>query len=333
MGALPIDLDKQIIGSGARTTIIDANGEDRVAHVSAGFTLFHEVTLTGGNASVGDPPDVDLGGAVYVDFDAEVGVVGSVIVGNVAGASGGGIYSLGGLGMFDSTVSGNVSGDLDTPGLGGGIYALWERPALRELDDKRQHGDRRRTGRWPLPPGRVRAIARHDREEHRGGRRRNPHGRHRRPGRGDLRDRHAGGRQHGRGVRRRSRDDRRLGGQRRRRHVVEIGTDGLVGAAAASIAPLGSYGGQTDTHALYTGNPAIDAASECEGVDQRGVLRPQSGPCDAGAYEGNIDPPTNPPPPQDGGGGASQSPATQAQQELPPPEAGETVNVAPESGR
>jgi uncharacterized repeat protein (TIGR01451 family)/CSLREA domain-containing protein len=63
-----------------------------------------------------------------------------------------------------------------------------------------------------------------------------------------------------------------------------INTDPLLG-------PLADYGGETLTHALLAGSPAIDAGS-CTGsggnrvlVDQRGVTRPQGNACDIGAYE------------------------------------------------
>lgn len=74
-------------------------------------------------------------------------------------------------------------------------------------------------------------------------------------------------------------------------------------------APLGDYGGTSKTHALYPGNPAIDAGNpggcnDGEGnllsYDQRGESRTLDGNldgdirCDIGAYE--LDP-NNPPPP------------------------------------
>ena len=57
-------------------------------------------------------------------------------------------------------------------------------------------------------------------------------------------------------------------------------------------ATLADNGGPTLTHALVTGSPAIDiapaadcAAPPINGVDQRGVTRPQGAGCDAGAVE------------------------------------------------
>jgi hypothetical protein len=58
------------------------------------------------------------------------------------------------------------------------------------------------------------------------------------------------------------------------------------------LGPLADNGGPTPTHALAPGSPAIDAGGdECEPIDQRGVARPQDGDsdgtalCDIGAFE------------------------------------------------
>ncbi len=57
---------------------------------------------------------------------------------------------------------------------------------------------------------------------------------------------------------------------------------------SAIMAPLAANGGPTQTHALVTGSPAIDAApadGDCPAGDQRGVARPQGVSCDIGAFE------------------------------------------------
>jgi CSLREA domain-containing protein len=59
------------------------------------------------------------------------------------------------------------------------------------------------------------------------------------------------------------------------------------------LGPLANNGGPTQTHALLTGSPAIDAGTNtgCPSTDQRGVTRPIDGDavvgaiCDIGAYE------------------------------------------------
>ncbi|MBN1976210.1 MAG: DUF11 domain-containing protein [Anaerolineae bacterium] len=56
---------------------------------------------------------------------------------------------------------------------------------------------------------------------------------------------------------------------------------------APLLGPLADNGGDTQTHALLPGSPAIDAGT-CAGApaaDQRGVARPQGAGCDIGAYE------------------------------------------------
>ncbi|MCB9420636.1 MAG: hypothetical protein H6667_12585 [Ardenticatenaceae bacterium] len=50
---------------------------------------------------------------------------------------------------------------------------------------------------------------------------------------------------------------------------------------------LADNGGPTETRALSSGSPAIDAGNNlaCPATDQRGITRPQGGGCDIGAYE------------------------------------------------
>ena len=60
------------------------------------------------------------------------------------------------------------------------------------------------------------------------------------------------------------------------------------------LGPLTDNGGATLTHALLSGSPAINAggctdiAGGAVAVDQRAILRPQSGACDIGAYESDL---------------------------------------------
>ncbi len=69
-----------------------------------------------------------------------------------------------------------------------------------------------------------------------------------------------------------------------------VGTD-LTGTVASPLnpllAPLGAYGGATETIPLFLGSPAINAGIAVGGVttDQRGVARPATGP-DIGAFQG-----------------------------------------------
>lgn len=64
-----------------------------------------------------------------------------------------------------------------------------------------------------------------------------------------------------------------------------VNTDPLLG-------PLAANGGPTETMALLTGSPALDAAAEpCPATDQRGTPRPQGPACDIGAFEVFVPPP------------------------------------------
>jgi CSLREA domain-containing protein len=53
------------------------------------------------------------------------------------------------------------------------------------------------------------------------------------------------------------------------------------------LEPLAAGTSYMSTHALQPGSPAIDSADpdRCDGVDQRGVIRPQGANCDRGAHE------------------------------------------------
>jgi CSLREA domain-containing protein len=79
------------------------------------------------------------------------------------------------------------------------------------------------------------------------------------------------------------------------------GTNDLTGAAA-NLGVLANYGGQTRTHTLNPGSPAINRGGTCPATDQRGFFRAPVAPCDAGAVELNA-PATLPQPPPAGSTG------------------------------
>jgi len=61
------------------------------------------------------------------------------------------------------------------------------------------------------------------------------------------------------------------------------------------LGPLQNNGDLTQTHALLTGSPALDAAADCNDLssnpvmtDQRGIARPSGAQCDLGAYEATV---------------------------------------------
>ncbi len=67
-------------------------------------------------------------------------------------------------------------------------------------------------------------------------------------------------------------------------------TTGNITGQDPTLGPLANNGGPTETHALLTGSPAIDAIPPISctvATDQRGVTRPQpaAGDCDIGAFE------------------------------------------------
>ena len=105
--------------------------------------------------------------------------------------------------------------------------------------------------------------------------------------------------------------------------VTPPGAGNRVAWPKRCIAPLANYGGPTRTHALYTGSPAIDAvpAVNCQAHDQRAL--PRRAPCDVGAFEGSIAPPSR---------HRRHRHHRHQNEELPPPVAGKTVNALPARG-
>jgi CSLREA domain-containing protein len=75
-------------------------------------------------------------------------------------------------------------------------------------------------------------------------------------------------------------------------NIVEDGSCGFSAGGDPDLAPLGDYGGPTETMALHAGSPAIDAGDDgicadppVSGEDQRGVSRLYGKACDIGAFE------------------------------------------------
>ncbi len=70
-------------------------------------------------------------------------------------------------------------------------------------------------------------------------------------------------------------------------NLIEDGSCNPAVTGDPRLSPLADNGGPTQTMALGTGSPAIDAGDDatCEPTDQRGVSRPQGAHCDIGAYE------------------------------------------------
>jgi CSLREA domain-containing protein len=72
-------------------------------------------------------------------------------------------------------------------------------------------------------------------------------------------------------------------------NVSDDATCGAGGGDRPNVNPLlgtlALHGGTTQVYDLLSGSPAIDVASQCPPLDQRGVARPQGAACDSGPYE------------------------------------------------
>ncbi|MDY6784627.1 MAG: CHAT domain-containing protein [Cyanobacteriota bacterium] len=64
-----------------------------------------------------------------------------------------------------------------------------------------------------------------------------------------------------------------------------LGTGSDIVNPNPGLAPLGDYGGPTQTHALLPGSPAIDGGNSAVATDQRGASRPSGSAVDIGAFE------------------------------------------------
>ena len=69
-------------------------------------------------------------------------------------------------------------------------------------------------------------------------------------------------------------------------NITSITATGDITNTLPLLGPLADNGGDTMTHALLPGGPAIDAGGSCGvAADQRGIARPQGSACDSGAFE------------------------------------------------
>ncbi len=281
-----LDLLKKvtIVGAGAHSTAVDALGHDRAFDVRPGGKAeIRALTVTGaGTTSISgggiraDGPltlravtvrDNDVsaapthyGGGVYAS--AALTLIGSTIAGNQA-YNGGGIYADGPLTVARSTISGNRAGSEGNNGDGGGLQAN----AATTISDStiafNQDYDGAGTGGAIYVGGSVK-----------------------------LRNTIvAGNVANATDLTSSVPDNCGNAPATSQGHNLSDTTDcGLTGPgdrqnAKPRLAPLAENGGQTDTHALLPGSPAIDHGAGCAPTDQRGVQRPQGGACDIGAFE------------------------------------------------
>ena len=106
--------DDTLIGSNARTTVIEGDGQ-RVVEVVSGTNLITGVTITAGAAS-------DDGGGILVLLGATLTLTDSTVFDNTA-QSGGGISNRGTLTVLRSTVAANDATHSSVTPQGGGIYS------------------------------------------------------------------------------------------------------------------------------------------------------------------------------------------------------------------
>ncbi len=126
----------QVVGAGARKTIVNAGGASRVLQTEADTTVLEGVTLTGGAATeLGGEEFAGDGGGLLIYDAAETAILRGVTVsGNTAMLNGGGISappesgSMAGKSVTveGSTISGNKVSGGAVEALGGGLYALGE---------------------------------------------------------------------------------------------------------------------------------------------------------------------------------------------------------------
>jgi CSLREA domain-containing protein len=321
----PLEFDQDLLeieGAGVGLTTIDANGTSRVGTVEDGAeTRFSGVTVTGGNADVGDNGFPGQGGAFRIQPLGLMRLTQTHLVGNVASLTGGAISNVGNLLFIESTASGNrVEGG--SPALGGAIYTLGQNGGHSTIENSTVSGNVATTiggnarggGIYIGDESQLLHLTISGNRADSGG-----SGLHAVNGLAGLYAVLVAGNTGPEcGV------EGDLTGDHNLADDATCGFDAVGDRQGvdARLASLGNYGGPTLTHALNAGSPAIDGAdaARCPPEDQRLVSRP-AGPCDVGAYEGSLAAPSPP------SGGGNQPPPDD---ELPAPEAGKTVNVLPE---
>jgi len=296
--------DDTLIGSNARTTVIEGDGQ-RVVEAVSGTNLITGVTITEGAAS-------DDGGGILVLAGATLTLTDSTVFGNTA-QSGGGISNRGTLTVLRSTVAANDATHSSVTPQGGGIYSEGTTTLVNSTVSGNLAADTEASteegGGIYVDGGTLSAESTTIAENQAA----NGSSIHRDDGAVTL----------NRSI--------VLGGSLQPCEggpfpgVSNVVNDASCGTPAVEplIASLADNGGPTNTHLPLTGSPAIDGGGTgCPAGDQRGNARPAGLACDVGAVETGIASPPS--------GGGSQPPP--GDEELPQPEAGESVNVLPKSG-
>lgn len=227
------------------------------------YQLDMDRSILSGNRATNDPNDghtsTDFGGGALVVRGATV--TGSAIVDNYSYGRGGGLASLSGLGISNSTISGNRAAH----GAGGGLFV--RRPAALALDNSTVTANYAQAGGGIAVYAATSHIASSI-----------VAGNSAAAGAADLT----------------STDAVSINGGR---NLIGAASPGITlpadtSSASPALEPLAYNGGPTPTHALAYGSPAVDAGSNPLGLasDQRGSGYPRShGPApDIGAFERQV---------------------------------------------
>jgi hypothetical protein len=292
-GQLLVDVRVRIKGAGARKTLIDGNEVSRIFGInSAGSgTVVSRLTIQNGNAGQDDGGGIQLtdagltlnrvavkdnrvdfkdnfsGGGIDAAGTTRLVLRRSVVSGNRA-YNGGGMDDISRLRVIDSTIGRNTAGGPRSNGDGGAI----EGGGSVTIIDSTIAGNRCFNG--PSCGGGLFAdatvrgsiIAGNQAFEPNG----KPAGSRGNPGK----------------------EDNCSDGLTSKGHNLEGRRDCKLTKPSdlrrtnPLLKKLANYGGQTDTMALRSSSPAVDAgARKCTKKDQRGVRRPQRRRCDIGAFE------------------------------------------------
>ena len=280
-----LDLTKNVTISGvegARVTVIDATGSDRVFDVASGVQAeIDGVTVTGGRVP-GDGGGVRNRGTLTLSQDAVVGNTALGVGGGIDDegsstiqqsliahneATGGGGLRAGASSVRTTTISGNVAGGPGVTGIGGGIdgaggvsLAL---VSSTLTDNQSYNSSLTGAGIADAPYASVFNTILADNRSYAEDQSTN-----------DLSN---------------CAEPISSGG-----YNLSDGTDcgldqpGDQWASSVLLGPLADNGGPTDTQAVLAGSAAMETGAgtpACGSLDQRGVSRPRGRTCEVGAYE------------------------------------------------
>lgn len=282
-GDLDVRKGVTIRGEGARSTIIDAGGIDRVFHTpfqntSTPFTLFiFGVKITGGVS--------EFGGGVFHDAQGATLHLGrSTVSGNQADSGGGIVAQRGPLTVVESTISANRA----PGGQGGGIYISG--PTPNTITNSTVSGNQSRFGGGveTYEPVTITdsTIAFNTAQEpggglHVGGG----------PGPYTLKNAIVSNNSSDFAAKNCGNADFVVSEGNNLENGTSCGLDEPTDInAGPRLGDLANNGGPTNTHALLAGSPAVNAGGDpFPPTDQRGVTRPQGFANDIGAFEKRQD--------------------------------------------